>query len=193
MYTFFWIFKIYCVSVHFQSIFQNSHIWYMDIPFSDFKLTYLLRNMYHLTVLEHSVYVQSIGGARLVIRTSFQVRRKLPGPRVVYHPRIGFTYGVCINTKNIIFSMDTMLLSYYTTLLYRPHFIGLLRPNSPCTRHTIKLYMYRFKLWKSIKFERKGSYFNFITYRYTVGGIKACLTITEYGVPIPTESREIRV
>lgn len=53
-----------------------------------------------LTVLEHPVHVQTVRSARLVIRTSFQVRRQFPGPRVVDYPRIRFTYRICIQEKH---------------------------------------------------------------------------------------------
>lgn len=58
----------------------------------------------HLTVLEDSLHIQTIGGAGLVVRAALQVIWQLSGPRVINHSGVGSTDGIWGNRvrKNII-------------------------------------------------------------------------------------------
>ena len=47
-----------------------------------------------LTVLEHPLHVEAVGGARLVVRAALEVARQLPCARILDYPRVAVVDGV---------------------------------------------------------------------------------------------------
>ena len=47
-----------------------------------------------LTVLEHPLHVEAVGGARLVVRAALEVTRQLPRARILDYPRVAVVDGV---------------------------------------------------------------------------------------------------
>ena len=47
-----------------------------------------------LTVLEHPLHVEAVGGARLVVRAALEVARQLPRARILDYPWVAVVDGV---------------------------------------------------------------------------------------------------
>ena len=47
-----------------------------------------------LTVLEHPLHVEAVGGARLVVRAALEVARQLTRARILDYPRVAVVDGV---------------------------------------------------------------------------------------------------